>query len=130
MNILPSVMRTGVPIVYAVLLRLGIGDLGLADKTVTNIAAVLAAVIVYAALRGLEVLEPRIGVLLGWIGAPQYATVLDEDLEKWRSATKPELDAALAQARKDIADEVEARVVAALNTKPKPRKAAVKKPSE
>jgi len=109
-NLLPALMRTGVPIVYALLIRLGLGhllvNLGMpADDTttwVTYIATALLAALIYVLLRLAERLEPRFGILLGWIGAPQYATTVDDDLEKWRSATKAEVIEELGKIKDEI----------------------------
>jgi len=119
-SLVPAIFRTGVPIIYAILIKLGLGQLGLPDAVVTDAATVLLSVLLYAALRGLETIEPRLGVLLGWIGQPDYSGVADEDLEKWRSATKAEVEQALAAVKSDILDALEQKFTktgAAANTK-------------
>lgn len=68
-----SILRTLVPIVYALLLKWGFGDwLGLDDEFIQSLAALLAAGIVYVILRLLEQYQPLFGLLLGSKKQPVY----------------------------------------------------------
>lgn len=72
----PSVLRTLVPIVYALLLKAGGEWLGLDDAVLQNAAALLATGLFYAAVRVLERARPRLGWLLGYPTAPQYPSTI------------------------------------------------------
>jgi len=109
-----SVMRTGVPIVYAILIKLGLGGLGLGDEVNTDIATVILTVAIYGFLRAVEQLWPKVGVLLGWIGAPSYGDVVKGEVVKSETLTKGELESALADLRDDFSDLVESKVTASV----------------
>lgn len=68
-----SLLRTLVPIIYALLLKAGFAKLGVDDATVQSAAALLAAGLLYLGLRVLErVRSSRWGWLLGYPVAPVY----------------------------------------------------------
>lgn len=124
---LQSVMRTLVPILYALLIRFGLGDIGVDDATVQAVATLAATGLVYVVLRVAERYRREIGVLLGWIGAPKYD---DTAVKGEVVSSRAELDDALAALRDDLGSVVEDKVTAALTkaTAPKTtgRKATVK----
>lgn len=132
MNLTPATVRTVVPIVYAVLIKIGFAHLGLPNAVTTDVATVAVTGALYVLVRLAERVEPRFGVLLGWVGAPQYADPVNADLTHAKAATKPELQQALDGLRDDlvnaIGSDVEAKVTAALK-KPAvaPRKTSAKK---
>ena len=109
-DLLPSIIRTFTPVIYGLLIRLGLAHLlitlGMASDDTTTvisyIAGALVTIALYYVIRLLERLEPKVGILLGWIGAPQYATTVDDDLEKWRSATKAEVVEELGKVKDEI----------------------------
>lgn len=93
-QLLPALLRTVVPLVYGLLIQLGLGHY-LPDETVTMVATVAILIAIYLVLRILERLQPKIGMLLGWAKQPQYAdvvkgTVLDAQGEIG-AATKDDL---------------------------------------
>lgn len=70
---LPSIIRTFVPVVVGVIVgqaaRIGFDlDAG----AVTAIVTVVVATVYHAAVRWLETRWPGLGVLLGWAKAPSY----------------------------------------------------------
>ncbi len=69
-----SILRTLVPIVYALLLKANVGDwLGIDDTLVQNAAALIGAGLVYVAVRLLEQAgSSRWGWLIGYPKAPSY----------------------------------------------------------
>ena len=68
-----SIVRTVVPILYALLVRYGVTDIvGLNEAVAVELLTALVTGLLYAALRLLEKLEPRFGWLLGLPKAPTY----------------------------------------------------------
>ena len=68
-----SLLRTVVPIVYALLLKSGMGSwLGLDNQFLLNLAAAIAAGAVYLGLRLVEQYVPQLGWLLGYASPPKY----------------------------------------------------------
>ena len=68
-----SIIRTLVPIVYALLLKLGIGEwLGIESEVLSSLAALATAGVVYAAIRFAESKREWFGWLLGYAAAPTY----------------------------------------------------------
>jgi len=114
-DLLPSIIRTLTPVIYGLLIRLGLAHLlitlGMASDDTTTVISYIAGAIVtialYYVIRLMERLEPKVGILLGWIGEPQYATTIDDDLEKWRSATKTEVVEELGKIKDEILGHVE-----------------------
>lgn len=121
-----SVMRTGVPIVYALLIHFGFSELGLGDEAATTVATVIVAAALYVILRLLERLQPVIGVLLGWIGEPKYATEASTTVGHAtlmvHTKLGQSLDDALSSLRDDLGSIVEDKVTAALSQIMKPTK--------
>ena len=106
-DLLPAILRTIVPAIYGwLILHFGI-DRWVSSDIAQPLIGLAIFALIYIILRELEKLEPRFGVLLGWIGAPQYATVVDDDLEKWRSATKAEVIEELGKIKDEILGHVE-----------------------
>lgn len=71
-----AVLRTLVPIVYALLLKAGIGEwLAIDSAVLESAAALVAAALVYVVLRAAERWRPRLGWLLGYPAQPVYAPV-------------------------------------------------------
>ena len=69
-----SVLRTLVPIIYALLIKAGLAEVGVDDTTLQSIAAAAAAGLISVALRVLERARgSRWGWLLGYPAQPQYA---------------------------------------------------------
>lgn len=69
-----SILRTLVPVIYALLLKAGIGEwLGLDDAILQNAAALLGAGLLYVVLRVGERARPWLGWLLGYASPPSYA---------------------------------------------------------
>lgn len=87
-----SVLRTIVPIVYALLIKAGLGQIGVDDATVQSLAALLATGLLYVALRVAERYRKEIGWLLGWAKQPVY--VKGEVVRKQIEAVKPVVEAA------------------------------------
>lgn len=139
MNLLPAIMRTGVPIVYAVLIKLGLGHLLVAlgmpadssTAAVAYIAAVLLSVLLYVFIRELERLKPQIGVLLGWIGAPQYANTIDAVLDDSGPGIVDQVKSELAGVESRLVTAIEAKIApapaATVAAKPATKAAAAKK---
>lgn len=72
-TLLPSVLRTVVPIVYAALVRWGVVEwLDPDDAFVTNLIAVVVTMLFYVALRFAEQHWDKIGWLLGYAKQPVY----------------------------------------------------------
>lgn len=67
-----SVLRTLVPIVYALLIKFGFSQLGLGPVVLNDFATVIATGIVYGALRLVEHYAPQFGWLLGYPQQPKY----------------------------------------------------------
>lgn len=67
-----SVIRTFVPIVYALLIKAGLGQLGVDDALLQNFAAAVVTAAVYAAIRYAESHQKQFGWLLGVAKAPTY----------------------------------------------------------
>lgn len=68
-----SVIRTLVPIIYALLMKTGAAEwLGLESEVAQNVAALLGAGVVYAVVRWAESHRAAFGWLLGYASAPSY----------------------------------------------------------
>ncbi len=78
-QLLPALLRTIVPLIYGLLIQLGLGRY-LPDETVTTVATVILLAGIYLVLRLLEHLQPKIGILLGWAKQPQYADVVQGEV--------------------------------------------------
>lgn len=103
-NLIPAIMRTGVPIIYALLIKLGVSRLGLPDTAVTDIATVLLTVLLYAALWLLERVRPWIGWALGWAKQPQYADVVEGEVTSVHDELLKDLHAQVVQLKGRVAD--------------------------
>lgn len=87
-TLLPSVLRTVVPIVYAMLVRWGVTEwLDPDDMFVTNLITVLVTASFYVGLRLLEKYRSRVGWLLGYAQQPVY--VKGEVINVTEVATPP-----------------------------------------
>lgn len=72
-NILPSFVRTVVPIIYGFLIQVGVGDwFGLDGDALKYIIAVVVTALIYLAIRILEHFIPAAGILLGYVKMPEY----------------------------------------------------------
>lgn len=69
-----SVLRTLVPIIYALLIKAGFASLGVDDVTLQALAALIVTGILYVGLRIGERYKSQIGWLLGYAAQPTYAT--------------------------------------------------------
>lgn len=69
-TLLPSVLRTLVPIVYALLIRAGFKSLGLDDLFLQGLAATIVTVLFYIVLRIAERYQSQVGWLLGYGSSP------------------------------------------------------------
>jgi len=103
-QLLPAIMRTGVPIIYALLIKFGIARLGLPDAVVTDVATVLLTVALYVILRLLERLQPWIGMALGWAKQPQYADVVQGEVTSVRDDLLDDLKAEVTRLKSDTED--------------------------
>lgn len=87
-TLLPSVLRTVVPIVYAMLVRWGVVSwVDPGDMFVTNLITVLVTGGFYVAVRVVERYWAQIGWLLGYAQQPVY--VKGEVLNVTETATPP-----------------------------------------
>lgn len=68
-----SIIRTVVPIVYALLIRLGLGAIGVDDALLQNLATAIVTGIIYAVIRYVETHKSAFGWLLGSPTAPSYS---------------------------------------------------------
>lgn len=69
-----SILRTLVPIVYALLIKAGLDKIGVDDALVQSLAALIVTAALYVGVRVLErVRSSRWGWLLGYPSAPAYA---------------------------------------------------------
>lgn len=72
-TLLPSTLRTAVPILYALLVKAGVvAWLGIDDALVNNVITGVVTVAFYIALRVLERYQSKIGWLLGYASQPVY----------------------------------------------------------
>jgi hypothetical protein len=72
-TLLPSVLRTTVPIIYALLARKGVVEwLGVEDALLNNLLAGVVTVIFYIGLRVAERYHTQVGWLLGYAQQPVY----------------------------------------------------------
>lgn len=99
-QLIPAIMRTLIPMIYAVALHyvFALHQFDVPNQWVVDAITVALAVLIYVALRGLEQIEPKLGILLGWIGAPQYAAVLDKALDELTDQAKSNVDSSIATA--------------------------------
>lgn len=68
-----SILRTLVPIIYALLIKAGAGQwLGLDNAMIESAAVLVASGLVYVALRLAESKRAELGWLLGYPAAPTY----------------------------------------------------------
>lgn len=67
-----SIARTLVPLVYVLLLKAGVAQLGVDDATVQALAALIVTGVIYVVIRVVEQHFPAAGVLLGWPKSPTY----------------------------------------------------------
>lgn len=67
-----SLVRTIVPVIYALLIKVGIDALGVKEEDIQALATALATALVYLAIRLGEQLQPKVGWLLGYPAAPTY----------------------------------------------------------
>lgn len=69
-----SILRTLVPIVYALLIKTGVAALGVDDAVLQSAAGLIGAGLIYVGIRVLErVRSSSWGWLLGYPSAPTYA---------------------------------------------------------
>lgn len=79
-TLLPSVLRTTVPIIYALLARKGVVEwLGVDDALVNNLLAGFVTVVFYVILRVAERHWDKIGWLLGYAQQPVYVQSVPPD---------------------------------------------------
>ena len=71
-NLKASVIRTFVPIVYALLIQLGLKNLGVDDAYLRDLATAVVTAGFYAVIRYLESHRAGFGWLLGLPKAPSY----------------------------------------------------------
>lgn len=72
-TLLPSVLRTTVPIIYALLARKGVVEwLGVEDALLNNLLAGVVTVVFYVGLRVAERYHSQVGWLLGYAQQPVY----------------------------------------------------------
>lgn len=71
---LKAVVRTFVPVVVGTVVGVVSQRTGADPATVTPYVVGSAALAYYAVVHALEHKWPKVGVLLGWIGAPSYPT--------------------------------------------------------
>lgn len=72
-TLLPSVLRTTVPIIYALLARKGVVEwLGVEDALLNNLLAGVVTVVFYIVLRVAERYHAQVGWLLGYAQQPVY----------------------------------------------------------
>lgn len=118
-QLLPALLRTVVPLLYGLLIQLGLGRY-LPDETITTIATVAILAAVYLVLRLLEHIQPWIGWALGWAKQPQYADVVKGKVLKATDAvgvaTKDDLTELGEQLKTQLAAVVEEKVTAAVST--------------
>lgn len=73
---MPAIVRTAVPVLYALLARIGLTpiltDLGISEEFVNNALATLVALVIYMLVRVLERHSDKWGWLLGYPAAPNY----------------------------------------------------------
>ena len=68
-----SILRTLVPIIYALLIKAGAGSLGVDDAVIQSLAGAVGAGLIYIAVRvGERVGSSRWGWLIGYPSAPRY----------------------------------------------------------
>lgn len=125
-QLLPALMRTVVPLVYGLLISLGLGHY-LPDETITTVATVLILAAIYLILRLLEHLQPWIGVLLGWARQPQYAGVVAGEVIDVRDQVETAARSALEQLRDDVLGAVEAKIQTSVASTVKAEMAAATK---
>lgn len=117
-NLLPWAVRTGAGFIYALLIRLGLGQLGLPDELLVDVATFVVTLLILGAAHVLEREWPKIGLVFGWIGAPKYGDVVQGQVlavsEEAAAATKADLE----QLKADVVEAVEKHVVGALTAKP------------
>lgn len=74
-SLLPSVLRTVVPLIYAMLVRWGVTEwIDPDDLFVTNLITVVVTALFYVALRLMERHWDKIGWLLGYAAPPVYTS--------------------------------------------------------
>lgn len=79
-TLLPSVLRTTVPIIYALLARKGVVEwLGVEGALVNNLLAGFVTVVFYVILRVAERHWDKIGWLLGYAQQPVYVQSVPPD---------------------------------------------------
>lgn len=69
-----SILRTVVPILYALLVKAGLGKLGVDDTLIQGLATLIVTGLIYAAVRVVERFAPKFGWLLGYPAAPTYTS--------------------------------------------------------
>lgn len=85
-----SILRTLVPIIYALLLKAGLDGLGVDDAVIQSAAALLATGLLYVGVRLAEKARPGLGWLLGYPSAPSYAVPDSEGVYDISTATHAE----------------------------------------
>lgn len=75
-SLLPSLIRTWVPLIVALIGPWVTQYVGLSDDRISSVAAAAIAGVYYLVIRLLERYFPQFGWLLGWAKQPTYPTTL------------------------------------------------------
>lgn len=68
----PAIIRTLVPILYALLIRAGLGEIGVDDTVLQEFVTLVVTGLVYTAIRFAEAHKAQFGWLLGYAAQPVY----------------------------------------------------------
>lgn len=108
-QLLPALLRTVVPLLYGLLIQIGLGRY-VDDQTVTTVATLIVTGGIYLLLRLLERLQPKIGVLLGWAKQPQYADVIQGQMVHAQDAVEAATKDDLIDLRDQLLELLEKRI--------------------
>lgn len=127
-DLLPALLRTVVPAIYGwLILHFGV-DRWVSSDVAQPIIGLALMALIYVVLRLLEHLKPWFGILLGWIGQPQYGTTIDAVLEDSNAGIVEEIEDSLEKVKAEImehvATTVEQKVAASLTASTTAEKAS------
>jgi hypothetical protein len=111
-QLLPALLRTLVPLIYGLLIQWGLGKV-MPDQYVTWVATAILLAGVYLVLRILEHYQRYVGIVLGWVGAPQYANVVQGEVLAVHDQLETITKGDLAQLRDELTAAIEQKVTAA-----------------
>jgi hypothetical protein len=101
-EIIAWTVRTVAGLIYTAAVYAGINTLGLPDEVVTLACSVIAGGLLLLLIHLLELIEPKFGILLGKIGAPQYAGPIDAKVTEAGSYVVTALKDEIGQLKDEI----------------------------